>query len=184
MLPFAVLYAQDVAAIEASDPRTIESEATSRDFSLRVVAGFGAGDFGLAGRIGLQDEYWFARQVGFGVVAGAAAQSRIFGDDSELWFVAPSLSFRSAANGTWWIVGLSPGYAYREDEFSNLCFWAECDEGYTVRRHGVYFGATAGFVAHAGPVELGPLLQLDSALTEGRATAMVTLNLALGFATD
>jgi hypothetical protein len=184
MLPLALFAAQEITPLDASDPYTAQTEATPKVVSVRVVAGFGAGDFGLAGRIGVQDEYWFARQIGFGVVAGAAAQSRILGDSSELLFVAPSLSFRSAATGSWWILVLSPGYAHREDEFTNLCFWASCDEGYTVRRQGVYFGATAGFVAHAGPVELGPLLQLDSALTDGRATGMVTLNLALGFATD
>jgi hypothetical protein len=183
MLPFVILAAQVLPPNEARGPAVRPREAASVDLSVRAVAGVGGGNIGPAGRAGLESDYWLSRHVGLGILGGVAIQDRIFDRSSELTFVAPALSYRSAPAGSWWLFGLSAGYAHRSDEIRSFCLWqTSCRGGSTLRRDGAYFGATAGYLGHAGPVEVGPLLRLDGAVTELGASTLVTLNLALGLA--
>ena len=178
MLPFVILAAQVLPPNEALRP----AEAAPVDLSVRAVAGVGGGNIGPAARAGLESDYWISRHVGLGVLGGVAIQDRIFDRSSELAFGAPALSYRSAPEGSWWLLGVSAGYAHRTDEIRSFCLWTSCGGGFTLQRDGTYFGATAGYLGHAGPVEIGAVLRLDGAVTELGLSTMLTLNLALGLA--
>lgn len=146
---------------------------------LRGLAGIGFGK-GIASGASVQLDYWILPRLAVGVGTGAGQAGTLYSSGDAV-YVAGALSVRSDAVGNYWLLGVDAGYAtgtyhYEDDNCPLFSLYEDC-EFISESRKSVYFGATAGWLAHWTDLELGPVLRLQG----GAGYAGLLLNLALGW---
>lgn len=162
-----------------------ESEAAASDLDdgtglgVRAMAGVGVGA-GVALGLGLQLEYWLWPRLAVGVGAGYGASGGLYsGGDAA--YVAGAISVRSQGVGNYWLLGIDSGFAgghsrYEDPECPTFSFYEDCSQ-ISEGRKSIYFGATAGWLAHWENFEVGPMLRAQA----GAGYGGVLLSLALGW---
>jgi len=146
----------------APQPATVEHEPATR-VSARLSVGAGGGSVGVAGRVGLQLEYWLSEHLGISAVGALPGQTSLSlfgaGTSSSYWFVGPALAARSHSSGTHALASAAVGYMdgtrTRYGEASFLCFEGDCDVEPPRRTQlrGIAAVLSAGFAAGDGPVQ-------------------------------
>ena len=178
------------AEARTSSLASAPEDATTYLFSVRPSTGFGAGNVGVAQRVGVAGEYWFSDYVGLGLTGTFVSQEKIFAIDSTASAVAiaPVIAVRSAPRFGYFLATTGMGYAYvrRYDTDGNFCV-AQCRPDVLSRRSGFTVNTAVGWLFHPGAsqFEIGPVARFDALQTlEGnrRTDYVFTLNLELGFA--
>lgn len=154
-----------------ANEKTSGGVATETPSTLLVSAsaGSGGGSIGLAGRLGLQVDYWPIDYAGIGVAAGLLGQTdvRLFGSTSEgHWFVGPALSLRTSSRPRHAYVTATAGYMRghwnQPGDVRVLCLDA-CDERSAERMdlRGLAAAFGLGYRAGEGPWRVGVLGLVD-----------------------
>lgn len=174
----------------------IEGEPATT-FLARMSAGVGGSSVGVAGRLGLQLEYWLSEHIGVGAVAAHAGLTSLSlfggGTSASYWMAGPAFAVRSHSSGTHALASAGFGYmrgshTQHAQRGSFFCFDGDChDEDEPARRtqlRGIASTFSVGFAAGDGPVQFGLLgvLDLGHSMTGGELadTSMaLTLNLTL-----
>jgi len=138
-------------------------------------------------RLGGEGEFWVGERWGLGVSGGVfdASSGGLGGTSHAASFGGPIVAFRSASSGTIATAGVSAGLSRQivVDDERGFCL-DSCPSDDDITRTvslGGYAGIGLSLLAHWGPFEIGPVLQLDVVLAK-RRMLVGTLNLALGAA--
>lgn len=164
-------------AAAATDPPSDADDGSG--LGLRAMAGAGVGA-GVAAGLGAQLDYWIWPRLAVGVGAGYGASGSLY-SGGDATYVAGAISVRSDGVGNYWLLGIDSGFAggssRREDpNCPTFSFYEDCHQ-ISEPRKSVYFGATAGWLAHWENFEVGPVLRAQA----GAGYGGILLNLALGW---
>ncbi len=189
------------AAEVTSGSRAVEAEAVPLEgerptaFSARLSAGSGGGAVGIAGRLGVELDYWPSEHVGIGAVGALTGEvsAQLFGGTrSSYWLVGPAVAARTDASGTHGVFSAALGYMHgQRTELGELDWWCdgacEDDEPERAEMHGLGAVLGAGFSGGDGPLNFGLLALLDvldpaagSELEDTQLTLTLNLTLTLG----
>jgi hypothetical protein len=195
LLAPVVSNAPDARADEKTPGGATETPST---WLVSASAGSGGGSIGLAGRLGLQLDYWPSEHAGIGVAAALSGQTNlnVFGSTTEgHWLVGPALSLRTSSSPGHAFVTATAGYMRGHwtdpGELSLLCA-EDCDvrraQRLALRGLGGAFGL--GYLAGESPWRVGvlglvDLMVPDHAVSLGDGTELaasvvtITLNLTV-----
>ena len=149
------------------------------DYAVRagIGVGLGSGDHGGIGtRAGVEGDWWWSHHVGVGARASRFANTDVFNASCEVYAFAPTVSLRTSPmrSRSYGVLGLGLGYARVLQSSTSGGLLG----GKTTHRSSdaVYASVSAGWLFHHGPIELGPMLQLEAT----PQTQVATINFVVG----